>query len=302
MRHLFNQCVKWIFVVCLFVTTGNTVAQNSKVVEITKDIYCYVGATGYNSVFVITEKGIIVIEPVNTKHATDFLMEIKKVSTKPIKYLFYSHNHWDHAGGGKVFEDVGVRSYAHYEAMEWMKENPHKDMRLPDKSWVGSLKKMNFGNKKMELHHLPNSHGLGLTVFYFPKEKLVYISDLITPDRVIFSIVPDFNINGTIRGIEKIESLDFETAIFAHGRFKGDREDVRMAREYIQDVQKAVKTEFEQGTHFMEIPYKVQLPKYKDWGMYNEWLSLNVWRIMLDMYMGPYPWRYEPNLQKPAFE
>jgi len=32
------------------------------------------------------------------------------------------------------------------------------------------------------------------------------------------------------------------------------------------------------------------LPKYKDWAMYDEWLSLNVWRFLLDDHMGPFPW------------
>ncbi len=301
MKNLNKLLGLLLFIVFFLTFSSFCKAQESKVVEVAKDMYCFVGASGYNSFFMLTDKGVVVIEPVNTAHATALKKAISELTSKPIKYLFYSHNHWDHSGGGKVFEDVGVRSYAHYEATEWMKENPHKDMRVPDKSWVGSFKKMNFGNKKMELYHYPNSHGLGMTVFYFPVEKMVYISDLITPDRVLFSIVPDFNIGGTVRAIAGIENLDFEIALFAHGRVVGNRSDVVLAREFIQDMQAAIVAEFEKGTHFTEIPSKVKLPKYAHWHMYEEWLSLNVWRIMLDMHMGPFPWRYEPGLQ-PAFE
>ncbi len=302
MKNLLKLFTRTLLIAFLFAFSGHLLAQESKVMEITKDVYCFVGAHGYNSVFIVSTKGVIVIEPVNTAHAKELLKAIKGVTSQPVKYLHYSHNHWDHAGGGEVFEELGVKSLVHYEAMEWMKENPHKDMRVPDRSWAGNIKKITYGDKKLELHYLRNSHGLGMTVFFLPKEKLVYIADLITPDRVIFSIVPDFNINGTVRAIEAIEALNFETAIFSHGRYIGTRKDVTMAREYIQDVQAAVKAEFAKGTNFMEIPYVVKVPKYEHWGMYDKWLSYNVWRIMLDMYMGPYPWRYEPNLQKPAFE
>ena len=41
----------------------------------------------------------------------------------------------------------------------------------------------------------------------------------------------------------------------------------------------------------MSIPSAVKLPKYKAWGMYNEWLPLNVWRVMLEDSMGPWPWQ-----------
>jgi len=44
-------------------------------------------------------------------------------------------------------------------------------------------------------------------------------------------------------------------------------------------------------TYFVKIPSTVKLPKYEHWAMYNEWLPLNIWRVMLDMHMGPFPWR-----------
>ncbi len=39
--------------------------------------------------------------------------------------------------------------------------------------------------------------------------------------------------------------------------------------------------------------------------MYNEWLSMNTWRLLLDEWMGPFPWRpnhaYEGKTIKQAF-
>ena len=69
-------------------------------------------------------------------------------------------------------------------------------------------------------------------------------------------------------------------------------------REFIQDLQGAIIAEFKKGTGFSQIPKAVKLPKYESWAMYDEWLPLNVWRVMLDMHMGPFPWRPEPGMAK----
>ena len=43
----------------------------------------------------------------------------------------------------------------------------------------------------------------------------------------------------------------------------------------------------------MAVPAVVQVPKYKDWAGYDEWLEMNAWRLLLDDFMGPFPWRPE---------
>ena len=257
-------------------------------------VYRYGPGDGYYSMFVVTKDGVIVVEPVNTAHSKGMLKAIRSVTKKPIRYLLHSHNHWDHSGGGQVFRDEGATIIAHMEAFEWMKANPHSEMVLPDESWDGNRKDIVLGGKTIELHYMGMGHGLGMTVFRLPKEKIVYIADLVTPNRVLFTIVPDFNIKEFSRSLREIEKMEFQKAIYSHSNAKkpfGSKVDVTKTREFIEDLQGAIVAEFKKGTMFTEIPNVVKLPKYKEWAMYNEWLSLNVWRVMLDMYMGPFPWR-----------
>ena len=166
-------------------------------------------------------------------------------------------------------------------------------MVLPDDVWTGSRKDIALGGKTIELHHVGISHGLGMTVFVLPEEKMAYIADLVTPNRVLFGSVPDFNIKEWVRALRQIESLDFETAIYSHTLAKeplGSKRDVIQTREFIADMQAAIVAEFQKDTDFIDIPTAVRLPKYEHWAMYDEWLPLNVWRIMLEMHMGPFPW------------
>ena len=261
------------------------------------DVYSYGNpASGYFSMFVVTNEGVIAIESVNSKHATGMIEAIKKITDKPIRYLLHSHNHWDHASGGKVFREAGATIVAHDEAFQWMKSNIGPDMVVPDQSWEGNRSDITHGGKVVELHYLGMNHGLGMTVFLLPKEKIAYIADLAVPERVMFSIVPDFNIKEWERSLKLIERMDFEKAVYTHNHktnplLGGTKQDVIDNLQFIQDLRMAIFSEFKKGTNPMMIPNIIQLPKYKDWAMYKEWLPMNVWRVLLDEWMGPFPWR-----------
>jgi len=87
--------------------------------RIADNIYSY-GANDYYSMFVVTTDGVIAIDPVSTEHAEGFLEAIQGVTDQSVKYLLYSHDHWDSSSGGKVFEDAGVTSMAHIDAYRAM--------------------------------------------------------------------------------------------------------------------------------------------------------------------------------------
>ena len=272
----------------------NTAFAQEHVWKAADGVYRYGPGDGYYSMFVVTDEGVIAIEPVNIKHSQGLLKAIRSVTEKPVRYLLHSHNHWDHSKGGQVFRDQGAKIMAHVEAYEWMKVNPHPDLALPDEVWAGNRKDIVLGGKTIELHYMGMSHGLGMTVFLLPKEQIAYIADIVTPNRILFTIVPDFNIKEWTRTLTEVEKMDFQTAIYSHSHAKepfGTKSDVTQTREFIEDLQAAIVAEFKKGTPFGKIPSTVKLPKYEHWAMYNEWLPLNVWRVMLDMHMGPFPWR-----------
>ena len=160
--------------------------------------------------------------------------------------------------------------------------------------WNAKRKDITLGDTTIEMHYVGMSHGLDMTVFRVAEQKVAYVADLVTPKRVLFAIVPDFNINGWVSALSEIEELDFDKAIFSHTNDDapfGSKADVIQTREFIQDLQGAIVAEFQKGANFVAIPDVVKLPKYENWAMYDEWLPLNTWRVMLDMSMGAFPWR-----------
>ena len=73
-----------------------------------------------NTVFLVTPDGIILGEPDNTQLTTFLKDEFARRFTVPVRYVLYSHYHWDHASGGRVFADT-AKFVAHAKTRELLK-------------------------------------------------------------------------------------------------------------------------------------------------------------------------------------
>jgi len=231
--------------------------------------------------FVVSNDGVLVADPVNPDFAKAMLQEIRSITTQPIRYLVYSHNHWDHISGGHVFKDAGAVVISHVKTKEAMLVNPH--VVAPDQVWAGNRFDINVGNKTIQLHYFGASHGDGMTVMILPEEQVLFTADLVVPKRVAFMFMPDFSPQNWIRTLKEIETLQFETALFAHDTPVGTRKDVVAQRAFLEDLTAAVGKAMQRGDMMLQT---LSLPKYKDWAHYNDWLGMNGARIMLEMMMG----------------
>ena len=74
---------------------------------------------GHQSMFIVTPAGVIATDPIayqRPQAAQAYIDEIRKITPAPIKYLVYSHHHYDHSAGGKPFKDAGATFVAHRNA------------------------------------------------------------------------------------------------------------------------------------------------------------------------------------------
>ncbi|MEK0350868.1 MAG: MBL fold metallo-hydrolase, partial [Nitrosopumilus sp.] len=201
-------------------------------------------------------------------------------------YLVYSHTHWDHTSGGQVFKNEGATILSHIDARDWLLDNPNPNVVVADEVWEGNFKEIILGGKTLELHHFGPSHGEGMTVFYLPEDKIVFLVDIVTPKRLGFTIMPDFSPKGWIQTLIEVEKLDFDTAMIGHKRAFGPSSEVTEVREYLQDLRAEIFRMVQEGVNPFMIPSTIELPKYQDWEFYDEWLEMNAWRVILEQHMG----------------
>jgi len=256
-----------------------------QLVEVSENLYSF-GSSGTFSMVLVTDDGVIVGDPINPGHSEVMLQAIEEITNQPIKYVIYSHNHWDHSGGGQAFKNEGATILSHVDSRDWLLENPNPNVIVADEVWEGNLKEIVLGGKTLELHHFGPSHGEGMTVFYLPDEKTIFIVDIVTPKRVAFTIMPDFTPKGWEQTLIEVEKLDFDTAMFGHKNPYGPASEVTEVREYLQDLRAEIFSMMEQGVNPFMIPSTIELPKYQDWEFYDEWLEMNAWRVFLEPHMG----------------
>src|SRR5882757_9739324 len=105
---------------------------STKKVEGTENVYVF-RYGGHQSMFVVTSQGVIATDPISYERpAKPYIDAIKAVTDKPIKYVIYSHSHYDHAAGGKPFKDLGATFIGHRKLKERWLMLQKQNALLPD--------------------------------------------------------------------------------------------------------------------------------------------------------------------------
>src|SRR5262245_29348034 len=140
-------------------------------VEGTDNIYIFRNVN-HQSMFIVTSDGVIATDPIAYGRPTGgqtYIDEIKKVTDKPIRYLIYSHHHFDHIAGGKAFKDAGARIIAHKRVAERLAPLADPHTVLPDETFDGT-KTITLGGTTLELTYLGLNHSDSNIVMRLPKE------------------------------------------------------------------------------------------------------------------------------------
>merc|ERR1719357_266839 len=286
--------LKLSLLLLLALLNAHSVIAEGRTAQIAEGVYAFdLGNLGlpYSSMFVITGNGVMVVDPINSNSARAMLTEIRKLTNEPIRYVFYSHDHWDHTSGGQVFKNVGADIIAHADANAWIKENTGPDQIPANIEWSGSQKQYTLGRFTMELSFFGPSHGNGMTIFVVNSSpRVAYVADLAAVKSVGPFYLPEFDTKGWENTLEKTLSLDFDKVVFTHSPPEGGvKEDLADHLGYVKDIRAAVKAELRKGGNPFEIPAKIKLDKYKDWAGYDSQFLLNVFHFVVEeAVLGPY--------------
>jgi glyoxylase-like metal-dependent hydrolase (beta-lactamase superfamily II) len=261
-------------------------AQQAPVFETRKvadNVYVY-RYQNHQSMFVVTKDGVIATDPIGLfrpQAVTAYIEEIRKITKAPIKYVVYSHHHYDHIAGGKPFKDLGARFIAHTNAKKRLEALNFADVVIPD----GTLDKFHaieLGGTRLELHYVGNNHSDNSLVMLLPKEKILFTVDFIPIETVQFRDMPDGYLPDWFDSLDRVLALDWTTMIpghpYAGGRF-GTKDDVRNLKQYMADLSDAVREAAMKGKCFDDAMKEVKLPKYEKWGNYERFLPGNVQRF-----------------------
>ncbi len=226
---------------------------------------------GHQSMFVVTPDGVIATDPIAYGRPTggeDYVKAIRAVTDKPIKYLIYSHIHYDHIAGGQAFKDAGATVVAHERTKERMQQAPMPNTPLPDETVGDSGRVLRLGGKVLELSYVGRNHSDNLLVMRLPQERLLFVVDLIPVGQFPGLGMIDFYPGEAIESLKKILAMDWDRMIPAHPGAPGDRlgtkKDVEDQIALQEHVSEAVKEQARAGKCWNPAEAELQFDRYKD--------------------------------------
>jgi glyoxylase-like metal-dependent hydrolase (beta-lactamase superfamily II) len=246
----------------------------TKKVDGTDNVYVF-RYQNSQSMFVVTPAGVIATDPIGygRPQAVDtYISEIRKVTDKPIKYLVYSHHHFDHIAGGKPFKDAGAKIIAHKRTKERLAilKDPHTV--LPDETMGNAKRVIKLGGTALELHYVGLNHADTTIVMLLPKEKVLFAVDFLPVGQVPGRGMIDFYPLEAESAIQRVLKLDWNTLIPGHpgvGGRLGTKADAQDQLTFLQDASAAVKVEAQAGKCWDPVEKELKLPKYASWPGYE---------------------------------
>jgi glyoxylase-like metal-dependent hydrolase (beta-lactamase superfamily II) len=240
---------------------------------------------GHQSIFVVTPDGVVATDPIGylrPQAVRTYIDEIRKVTPAPVRYVVYSHHHYDHIAGGRPFKELGATFVAHRNAKARLEALRYHDAVVPDEV-VDDERVLELGGVRMELRYVGRNHSDNSLVMLLPRDRLLFTVDFIPIETVQFRDMPDGYLPDWLDSLDRVIALQgWDQMVpghpYAGGRF-GTRDDVRNLKQYMTDLSDAVRQAAEQGKCFDTAMKEVRLPKYERWGNYEQFFPGNVQRF-----------------------
>lgn len=242
-------------------------------VEGTSNVYIF-RYGNHQAMFVVTEEGVIATDPIGygrPQAVTTYIEEIRKVTDKPIKYLVYSHHHYDHIAGGQPFKDAGATIIAHKKAKERLAVLKDPATPLPDET-VTRRKTLRLGGTVLELSYVGLNHSDSSLVMRLPKEKILFAVDFLPVGTVPGRGMIDFYPLEAEESIKHVLKMDWERLIPGHpgpGGRLGTKADAQDQLAFLQDASAEVKAAARAGKCWEPAEKELKLPKYEKWPGYQ---------------------------------
>jgi glyoxylase-like metal-dependent hydrolase (beta-lactamase superfamily II) len=135
--------------------------------------------------FLLTKKGIVVVDAQFPDTATHLIDELKKKSKKPFKFLINTHHHGDHTAGNIAFKGLAEHVVAHVnsKANQLRVAGEQKiaadkfhvpDITFGEEGWSTKLNK-----ETIKAYYFGAGHTNGDSLIHFEKANIVHMGDLV---------------------------------------------------------------------------------------------------------------------------
>jgi cyclase len=254
--------------------------------QIASNLYFFYDYSGSNSVFLVTDEGVLVIDTRQHPRAGQDLIErIRKITDKPIRWVINSHFHGDHTFGNAAFKQQGATFVAHKETARLMQLVQPKEMArrmgyfkshgydpnevkliLPDVTFDTTMT-IKLGGREVRLFYLGPGQQDGDAFVLFPHARALF-----TPGSFAKHSMPNMafttSVDNWIKLLDQVSAMDVDVLLPGHGDV-ATRADVKELSGMLADEYATVKDAIARGVPLAEAQRTLTFPQYKDWRNYG---------------------------------
>lgn len=239
----------------------------------------------HQAMFVVTPAGVIATDPISygrPQAAQTYIAEIQKITKAPIKYLIYSHHHYDHIAGGKPFKDAGATVIAHRRAKERLAALKGRDVVVPDQI-VDQKRTIKLGGTTLELVYTGRNHSDSSLVMFLPKEKIIFAVDF----NALGAVPSRLAVNDSYpveweESLKRTLALNWDRQIPGHpgpgGGRLGTKKDMEEQLAFMTELSAEVKKASDAGKCFDPATKDVRLPNRATLQGYEQNIEWNIHR------------------------
>jgi glyoxylase-like metal-dependent hydrolase (beta-lactamase superfamily II) len=262
-------------------------AQDEKdfsLTPLTEDLYHFRGGERGNhfGTVLVTNEGVVVVDTIEPKSARWLKNELARRFDQPVKYVVFSHSHYDHIGGSNLFSDDGAIIIAQENAtaeileeermQQWMSK---RNIALPDVAFNDRFI-IKIGGKTINLISLGAGHTDSLIAIQFVEDRVVHLVDVASIKQVGYMTLGK-PIRKYIQQLEKAMTLDFDVVVPGHAEL-GNKQDVQNYIDYLSALVSQVETAIDGGMTLDETQQAliVSMQDFNYLKRWDEWFLFNV--------------------------
>ena len=244
-----------------------------------------------NSGVIVTSTSVVIIDTGGSwEVGRRLVVEIRKLTDKPVVAVINTHIHGDHWLGNSAIQSAfpNANFYAHTraikrlkagEAEEWsetiskmINKHPTSEQIVTPNIALDGGESIDFGGFTFNIHHTGHAHTDHDVMVELTNARVLFAGDVIEHGRLVSSDVPrDFDAAGQIEAIEYALNLPVNTFVPGHGA-TGKREIALDALNFLKILYKSVKMHYDTGLLDYEMRDLVaaDLNEFREWFNFNE--------------------------------
>jgi glyoxylase-like metal-dependent hydrolase (beta-lactamase superfamily II) len=215
----------------LFLNLAYAQEPDYELQEIKPGVYV-VSAGGYNSMFLVTQEGVVVVDA-PPAIGDKMFAAVSKVTDRPITHLIYSHAHKDHIGAANLFQNV--TRIAQNETARVLNERNDPNRPVPDMNFTREMN-LPIGGQVFQLLYPGPYHQQGNIFVYLPEHKVLMAVDHVVPGGVPWKHLTNTpDVPALFNSTDQALALDFDVFVPGHGK-TGTKQDTLVQQEYLTDL------------------------------------------------------------------